>query len=254
MIDSEAATDPKRRPRFSAGDYSLEAKDGEVDYSECSLAELRDVEAQINRQSYPKNFANLQRAIANRLESQQPTTETEARSIYSSVGQRIGAQLLDILIILPIIVFGFWAGSQSRVFDFYFLPFMALFNLWYNVYLVKRYGGTPGKLLLDLKVVKLEGDPIGYNEALLRYAVLLLLTIAGQVGYLQAMAGMTDAEYYSLNWTEKVARIQELAPDWVNTIRLITNIWLVAQLITMIANTKRRAVHDYIAGTVVIRS
>jgi len=232
----------------------LEAKDGEIDYSECSLAELRDVEAHINRQSNPKNFTNLQRAIASRLESQRPTTETKTRSMYSSVWQRIGAQMLDIFIFLPIIAVGIWASSQSRLFDVYFFPFMVLFNLWYNVYLVKRFGGTPGKLLVDLKVVKVEGGSIGYKEAILRYAVLLLLTIAGQVGYLQAMEGMTETEYYSLNWMERAARIQEIAPTWLSTVRLITNFWLVTQLIAMLANAKRRAVHDFIAGTVVIRN
>lgn len=232
----------------------MEVKDGEIDYSECSLAELRDAEANINRQSYPKNFANLQRAIASRVESQPPTTETKTRSMYSSVWQRIGAQMLDILIFLPIIAVGIWAGSQSRLFEVMFFPFMVLFNLWYNVYLVKRYGGTPGKLLVELKVVRLEGGSVGYKEAMLRYAVLLALSVASQIAYFEAMIGMTEAEYYSLNWIERALRIQEIAPTWLDTVRLVTNVWLVAQLVAMLSNAKRRAVHDFIAGTVVVRN
>jgi uncharacterized RDD family membrane protein YckC len=162
--------------------------------------------------------------------------------------------LLDILIFLPIIAAGIWAGSQSRLFEVFLFPFMVIFNLWYNVYLVKRYGGTPGKLLVDLKVVRLDGSAIAYKEAMLRYTVLLVLSVASQVGYMQAMVGMTDTEYYSLNWMERTVRIQEIAPTWLDTVRLVTNVWLVAQLVTMLANTKRRAVHDFIAGTVVIRN
>ncbi len=76
-------------------------KDGAIDYSAYSLSELRDVEAHIDAQSNPKNYANLRQAIANypKLEADQPTTETKSK--YASFWQRLGAYLLDILIVLP---------------------------------------------------------------------------------------------------------------------------------------------------------
>lgn len=231
----------------------MESKDGEIDYSECSLAELRDVEAHIDSQNYPKNFANLQRAIAISIPCKQPTAETKTRSKYSSVWERIGAQMLDMLISLPILAFVVWAAPQSRLFAIYFAAPSVIFSLWYYVYLVKRCGGTPGKLLMDLNITKVDGGSVGYQEAILRYSVQFVLAIVSQVALLQATVGMTDAEYLSLDWVERASRIQELAPTWLNPVKLITSVWLVTQLVAMLANAKRRAVHDFIAGTVVVR-
>lgn len=234
------------------GDQGLERKDGEIDYSALSISELRDVDAHIDSQNNPKNYANLQRAIANCEEAEQPTIE--AKSIYASFWQRLGAYFLDLLILLPIIALSIWGGEQSRYFNaYYFLPGI-IFNLWFHAYLVKRYGGTPGKLIMGIKIAKVEGGPVGYREAVLRYSVLLVLATLGQVAGLQATMGISDAEYFALDWQEKALRMQELAPSWFSSITLLTNIWVWSEFVVMLTNRKRRAIHDFIAGTVVIRA
>ncbi len=229
----------------------MAVKDGEIDYSQYSLSELRDVEAHIDARNNPKNFANLQRAIASHPEPQQTLTET--KSIYASFWQRLGAYLLDFLILTPLIAFTVWGSEQSRFFYAYYLVPSIVFGLWFHAYLVKRYGGTPGKLIVGIKIVKLEGDSVGYREALLRYCVLLLLATISQVAYAQTTMAMTDAEYFALNWQERAVRMQELAPSWLGSITLLTNIWVWGEFVVMLTNKKRRAIHDFIAGTVVIR-
>ena len=230
----------------------MEAKDGEIDYSKYSLSELQDVAAHIDAQSNPKNYANLQKAIANHSEPQRAVAKS--KSIYASFWQRLGAYVLDFLILLPLIAFSFWGSEQSRLFYAYYLVPSILFGLWFHAYLVKRYGGTPGKLILGIRIVKLEGEPVGYQEALLRYSVLLVLATISQVVYMQTAVAMTDAEYFSLNWQERASRMQELAPSWLDSITLITNIWIWGEFLVMLTNKKRRAIHDFIAGTVVVRA
>jgi uncharacterized RDD family membrane protein YckC len=46
----------------------------------------------------------------------------------------------------------------------------------------------------------------------------------------------------------------ELAPAWHPTVTVLLQIWVWGEFVTMLFNKKRRAVHDFIAGTVVIRS
>jgi len=230
----------------------LDKKDGEIDYSKCSLSELREIEAHIDAQSNPKNYANLQRAITNRPRPEQPTTE--AKSKYASFWQRLGAYLLDFLILLPLIAFHVWGGEQSRLFGaYYFIPGV-VFGFWFHAYLVKRYGGTPGKLIVGIKISKLEGGPVGYREAVLRYSVLFVLATISQVVLLQTTLGMSDTEYFALDWQERMLRIQELAPSWLGWITLLTNIWVWGEFVVMMTNKKRRAIHDFIAGTVVVRA
>ena len=58
----EIATQSSRSKK-NWGNHGLERKDGEIDYSGCSLSELRDVEAHIDAQNNPKNYANLLDAL-----------------------------------------------------------------------------------------------------------------------------------------------------------------------------------------------
>ena len=54
----------------------MEKKDGEIDYSACSLSELKDVEAHIDAEANPKNHANLQLALSRRDKPEVPIAET----------------------------------------------------------------------------------------------------------------------------------------------------------------------------------
>ncbi len=64
--------------------------------------------------------------------------------------------------------------------------------------------------------------------------------------------GMTDTEYFSLGWQERTTLFIERAPFWYGYVSIAMNIWIWSEFIVMLTNKKRRAVHDFIAGTVVI--
>src|SRR5438876_2671458 len=66
---------------------------------------------------------------------------------YAGFWPRLGALLLDFLILLPLSAIAFWGSEKYRLFQMYYLLPGALFGLFYGVYLVRRYGGTPGKLI-----------------------------------------------------------------------------------------------------------
>jgi len=171
---------------------------------------------------------------------------------YAGFWKRFGSYLLDMIIMIPIIGFTFWGNEQSRLFQIYYFFPGIFFGLWYNVYLVNRYGGTPGKLLLKIKISKLDGSDIGYKEAALRYSVLFFISILSAVPVLMVVLGMSDKEYFSMAWLERSSAIIERAPSWYNIVTIAINVWIYSEFIVMLTNKKRRAIHDFIAGTVVI--
>lgn len=63
---------------------------------------------------------------------------------------------------------------------------------------------------------------------------------------------MTDAEYFSMGWQERTLYMIKQTPSWYNVANLAMNIWIWSEFIIMLTNKKRRALHDFIAGTVVI--
>lgn len=171
---------------------------------------------------------------------------------YAGFWKRFWSFCLDTLIIAPIIAFTFWGNEQSRLFQLYYLIPNLLFGLWFYVYLVKRYGGTPGKLILKIKITKLDGSDVSYREAALRYSVLFVLSIFSAIPMILAAQGMSDTEYFSMNWQERSLVLIERSPSWYNLVSIAMNVWVWSEFIVMLTNKKRRAIHDFIAGTIVI--
>ena len=171
---------------------------------------------------------------------------------YAGFRPRLGSLFLDILIWLPLIAGSTWAAGHSRMFRVYHLVPWIIFGLFYDVYLVRRFGGTPGKLLMGIRIRKLDGEPVGYREALIRYSPGLVFGLLMSVGLIFALLHMTDAEYQSLSLRERSKREKELAPPWYRPLGWTSKAWFWGELVVLLTNRKKRALHDFIAGTVVV--
>ncbi|CAN5445686.1 hypothetical protein BH09VER1_BH09VER1_54430 [soil metagenome] len=171
---------------------------------------------------------------------------------YAGFWPRLGAALLDVVVLAPLTAFNIWGGFHFRLFEIYsYLP-EVLFWLCFSVYLVKRFGGTPGKLLMGLRIRKLNGESVGYREAFLRYVPYLVIDLLSPVGQIVAVLRMSAAEYYASSYLERNLHLQALTPGWCRWLDYLMAIWMLAEIIVFFSNRKRRAIHDYIAGTVVV--
>jgi uncharacterized RDD family membrane protein YckC len=172
---------------------------------------------------------------------------------YAGFMVRLGAYLLDALILLPMIALGLFLGHKSRLFLAYgFIP-LQLVNLWYYIYLVSKNGGTPGKRLRKLKITLLDGAPVTLKRAAVRYLVFVGLITIASIGLNFSVLNMSDAEFHSLDYMERSQRLVQLAPAWYQPVFMVAQIWFWLDLVTMLFNRKRRTLHDHIAGTVVVR-
>jgi len=173
---------------------------------------------------------------------------------YAGFWYRLASLLLDAVVMMPLMTLSFWGSAQFRLFDvYYFIPGI-LFGLFYDVYLVRRFGGTPGKLLAGIRIRKLNGEPVGYREAFLRCLPEFILGTLTSIAVLIPVFHMTDTEYHSLSFVERTKRMTELEPSWYKPVQWIQNAWVWSELIVLLTNRKRRAIHDFIAGTVVVHA
>lgn len=188
-----------------------------------------------------------------RVDDENSTISTGAMQ-YAGFWRRFGAYWVDFLVFLPLIGLSFWLGEKTRLFNlYYFIPGL-LIGLWFHVYLVKRYGGTPGKLALKIRIARLDGTAVGYKEAMIRYSVLFVLSALTSIGLIIGALNMSDTQYLSLGFQERTAKLVELAPRWYQPITILVNIWIWSEFIVMMTNKRRRAPHDFMAGTVVLRN
>lgn len=107
-------------------------------------------------------------------------------------------------------------------------------------------------MLLGLRIVRVDGTPVGYKEAFLRHLPLLLSGALIGLALVFASWKLTDAEYMGLAFKLRQMRMEQLAPSWYEKVLAFEQIWMLGEFLVMMTNAKRRALHDYIAGTVVI--
>lgn len=121
-----------------------------------------------------------------------------------------------------------------------------------NLFLLAWLGGTPGKLLVGIRVVKTDGSPIGWRNALLRNSVELLYTVYGMVLLLFVLPRIDYALLSSLQFSEMGAYWRQVYPAWTYTVRDINGWYGISEAFVMLTNKQRRAIHDFIGGTVVV--
>ena len=180
-------------------------------------------------------------------------SRADAAPVYGGFWRRLAATLIDGVCLSPLFLLQFFLMAQGRSGMAYsILPMLAV-PLLYNVYLVKRYGGTPGKLALKLRITMLDGSPVTGQAALKRYLPWVVFGALQSVGMALVALSMTDEAYASLGWMERSAQLEMVQPLWATYVGHAMKVWMLAMLISLLATSKRRTLHDFIAGTVVVR-
>ena len=174
-------------------------------------------------------------------------------NIYSGFWSRLGANLLDVLITIPLILLIQFINSFNLYIYYFTIIPNVLFLFWYNLYLPKKYGGTPGKLIVGLKIVKMNSELIGWKESILRHSVYLAISI---ISISITIIGITFADneiYQSLTFMNKSLYLSTLSPG-IEVMSTLSNVWFWGEVIILLFNKRRRAIHDFMAGTVIIKS
>lgn len=111
--------------------------------------------------------------------------------VYAGFGRRLVAEYLDWLIVSGLnFAFSFSLQGHTPLDAVTFDKTMAvttmLFYLAYNIGFLERFGATPAKLLLGMRVVRPDGGPLGPGRAFARPLAEFLSGILLYLGYLMA--------------------------------------------------------------------
>lgn len=161
-----------------------------------------------------------------------------------SAGARIGAKVIDVVIIFTMMIvvaiggtalmlstsdadsfttsFGGGVGTSNLVFGVVVGLVTLLIDVVYNVVLVARFGGTPGKLMLGLRIIPADGTPIDTSVAFKRWSPILALSLLALVPIVAFFANLGRLGL------------------------------LVANLVMILTDERRRDVFDRVADTYVV--
>lgn len=161
---------------------------------------------------------------------------------YRTLGNRIIALIIDALIFVPLIGLVSLVDQYgpSETLAYVVAIFYALLSLGYNILLHWKFGQTVGKMVMKLKVVDVSERPITLKQAFLRDIFYLIVApLVPIVGWTFAFSGRTS-----------VAE-SRYAIELVSSI--LTFLWLIVDTFVCVKHEKDRALHDLIAGTIVVR-
>ena len=155
---------------------------------------------------------------------------------YETLGSRILAVFLDglilmfasIAVLLFVIRIGGWLAENAATLT-------ALFSLSYYVLLHYYFGQTLGKKIAKVKVVDLSEKPVNFGQSVIRslpHLILVMFSISFST------ADKLYGQHEEMFWVLQGA-------VWVYSL---------VDIGFFMVSVKRRALHDFIAGTVVVRT
>ena len=90
------------------------------------------------------------------------------------------------------------------------------------------------------------------NKSVLRSSVDLVLAFFMVVAQVTAISKADPEVYLNAGWTERAEYIMPMFPVWYGLVNLACQLWYWSEFIVLLFNKRKRALHDFIAGTVVI--
>ena len=179
-------------------------------------------------------------------------SSTEQEIEYAGFSLRLIANIIDMFIIsiffMP--VFYLLKMNQNYLFGLMLVSFISL--PIYFIYFHTKSGATPGKSIIGLKIVKLDLSNLKLKDAVLRssgdilFSIMNLIWLAITIGYFIHKEAFTSEKltYYYF--------IGIFGSLYFVAIRFLEKIWFWSEVAFVLTNAKKRAIHDYIAGTVVV--
>ncbi|CAH1216405.1 hypothetical protein PAECIP111892_04309 [Paenibacillus auburnensis] len=170
---------------------------------------------------------------------------TEHLAEYDYVGfwQRVLISLLDFLILaIPAYFLNRWAVSAAEQYH----SGIPLWIQWvlltlFNIFMVVRYGGTPGRLLLRTRIVNERGEYPTVKQAFIRYTFYLINSLLGVI-VTAGDGSVSGVDNYYSNWV----------PLSTALIEIVSFVILVDCLI-IVFSRRNRAFHDVMADTYVVK-
>jgi len=173
---------------------------------------------------------------------------------YAGFWPRFWALLIDFFVFIPLIWTTFWSLSTSRSTALLLEVPLGVLAAFYSIYFVGRWGQTVGKMMIGIKVVAVDGSKVGYTRAFYRHSVDLGFSAVSTALTILALLSVSSGEYDRLSFEGKLDLLATHTPSWNSLIDWLTFAWIGSELVVLLLNEKRRALHDYIAGTVVVHT
>jgi uncharacterized RDD family membrane protein YckC len=160
---------------------------------------------------------------------------------YETTGKRFWAGVIDGLILTVLAnLRNYLMNDGAFVYNEIIIIVFSLLEVSYGVLLHFFYGQTIGKMLMKIKVIDVsETGNITFTQSVFRDCF-----------YILGFCVFVVLSFYAIIIGEVSPNVS-MVFDWFQYVSLI---WFIIEIVTCLFNQKHRALHDFIAGTVVVRT
>lgn len=220
----------------------------EINYREYSLRDLEDVLRNLDREKYPQRLLQIEAEIARKKASpeyEDSLARKQTFKKYNTFWPRLFAHVIDGLVLVPIDLLNDWIEKTAT-------DSSLIYSLWYSANTIAIYlyfilmhgyfGQTLGKMLFKVKVFDVsEQNQVSIKQAFFRDCIPLIMCILYMMFFNPLSFNIDQIDIFSD------------VPIVFWFFAFFGLFWRILEIGTMLNDEKRRAFHDYIAGTVVIR-
>lgn len=171
--------------------------------------------------------------------------ETNPTMIFATFWERVGASLVDGLIMLPVFALNFYNLVQIKSLAICIICSVAF--VIYKIYMEGNYGATLGKRAMKIKVVSESGGAINSEQAGRRAIFYLLSTMAALVSSIMVFNTPDFVDMHDFLLIGKFQQEHGLPFDYLFSIMAVVSVVYVA------FDKQRQALHDKFAKTYCIK-
>jgi len=178
------------------------------------------------------------------------TSPTEELWQFRTFWRRVGALLFDSGLLYMCgagiaFIFSLSGGSSAFLLYYFINGSIGLCYVILNTYWT---GGTPGKRIFNLRVVRaIDQKAISFGQSILRqipYVIFFLVYLGIMIG--EAISSSVSGIASIFGSTSK--------SSWSQAYSYLTSALYCADAVVCLFSAKKRALHDFIAGTVVVKN
>jgi uncharacterized RDD family membrane protein YckC len=169
---------------------------------------------------------------------------------YVTFWPRFWAQSVDALVLCPLTLAAAIVSSTAASNEVTVIIAGVQNVAWfgYTAILHGRFGQTVGKIVTKVRVVDAKTEePITWRQAFRRESIPLAMALASVAWLLVVPPADLEAQDPTA-----YALTPSSAAEWL--LYALPVLWYAAEVITMLTNAKRRALHDFVGGTVAMRT
>jgi uncharacterized RDD family membrane protein YckC len=175
------------------------------------------------------------------------------KPVYAGFWKRLWATAVDLLAFVAALYILTHSYNPDKPLAIVVTALNSILFAVYSVYFNKKFGGTLGKLAAGIRITKPDGTAIGWPEVWKRSSVDIVLAFLYLVANVSSAKHIVSTGNFGLTTATYLKLLNSHRPSWFAAVETLQEIWFWSELVVLLFNKRKRALHDFIAGTVVIR-